>query len=62
MSDNQIDISKHFAKSQFDKFVDIKYHISKDSNCPLVDRAVCYIECKKFNQYNIGDRSYGSNW
>ncbi|XVN43094.1 MAG: flavin reductase family protein [Candidatus Rickettsia vulgarisii] len=55
LADNQIDISEHFAKPQFDKFIDIEYHIGKDSNCPLIDGAVCYIECKKFNQYNAGD-------
>lgn len=55
LADNQIDISRHFSKSQFDKFINIEYHIGSNSNCPLINRAVCHIECKKFNQYKVGD-------
>lgn len=55
LADNQTALSKHFAYPQLDKFASVLYHLGASSKCPLIDRAVCHIECNKFNQYSAGD-------
>ncbi|WP_341763599.1 flavin reductase family protein [Candidatus Tisiphia endosymbiont of Beris chalybata] len=55
LADNQAALSRHFAHHHFDKFASILYNLGVSSKCPLIDGAVCHIECNKFNQYSAGD-------
>ncbi len=55
LSENQEDISRHFAKFNTDKFINISYNFGQTTNCPLIEGAVCHIECNKFNQHEVGD-------
>ena len=57
LSDKQSEISKHFAKTQLDKFINISYSLGDYSHCPLINDAVCYIECNKFKIYDAGDHN-----
>lgn len=55
LADNQESLSRHFSQAQLNKFANIVYHLGPNSSCPLIDGAVCHIECTKFNQYHAGD-------
>ncbi|MDR0296393.1 MAG: flavin reductase family protein [Rickettsia sp.] len=55
LAENQEDISRHFSKFNTDKFSDITYDLGQITNCPLIEGAICHIECNKFNQYEAGD-------
>ncbi|AAU03623.1 flavin reductase family protein [Rickettsia typhi] len=55
LAENQIDISKHFAKSQPNKFTKIDYKLGHKTDCPLINGATCHIECNKYASYNAGD-------
>ncbi|WPY01371.1 Flavin reductase family domain protein [Candidatus Trichorickettsia mobilis] len=52
---NQVEISKHFSTSQPNKFSSINYQIGKITSCPLIIDAVCWVECKKYQEYEGGD-------
>ncbi len=52
---NQAALSQHFSQPQFNKFANISYHLGEHSAAPLIDGAVCHIECAKFTQYSAGD-------
>jgi len=55
LAENQIDISKHFARPNNDKFAEIAYELGSKTACPLISGAVCHIECRKYASYNAGD-------
>jgi len=55
LASDQADISKHFAHKGIDKFSNIKHEVSNSSGVPLVTGAVCFIECKKYKQFECGD-------
>ncbi len=55
LSEDQAKLSIHFAKSDYDKFTGVSYNLGQYSNCPLIEGAVCYIECNNYNQYEAGD-------
>ncbi|HJD63983.1 MAG TPA: flavin reductase family protein [Rickettsia endosymbiont of Sericostoma sp.] len=55
LAENQEDISRHFSKFNTDKFAGISYNLGQITNCPLIEGAVCHIECNKFSQYEVGD-------
>jgi flavin reductase (DIM6/NTAB) family NADH-FMN oxidoreductase RutF len=55
LAENQIDISKHFAKSQPNKFTKIDYELGNKTDCPLINGATCHIECNKYASYDAGD-------
>lgn len=55
LAENQEDISRHFSKFNTDKFAGISYNLGCTTNCPLIEGAVCHIECNKFSQYEVGD-------
>ena len=55
LTKNQIDISKHFAKSQPNKFTKIDYELGNKTDCPLINGATCHIECSKYASYDAGD-------
>ncbi|WP_347939337.1 flavin reductase family protein [Rickettsia oklahomensis] len=57
LAENQIDISKHFAKSQPNKFTKIDYKLGNKTDCPLINGATCHIECNKYASYNAGDHA-----
>ena len=55
LAENQMDISKHFAKPQTNKFAKIAYALGSHTDCPLIEGAICHIECLKHDSYNVGD-------
>lgn len=55
LAENQIDISKHFARSQPNKFAKIAYELGSNTACPLIEGAICHIECLKYASYDVGD-------
>jgi flavin reductase (DIM6/NTAB) family NADH-FMN oxidoreductase RutF len=57
LAENQIEISKQFAKSQINKFLNIDYKLSAYTNCPLIDGAICHIECYKAASHEAGDHT-----
>lgn len=48
-------ISDHFASHIENKFEGIDYYYGANSNCPIINGAVSYIECKKLNMFEAGD-------
>ncbi|WP_316355239.1 flavin reductase family protein [Candidatus Trichorickettsia mobilis] len=52
---NQAELSKHFSTSQPNKFSSVNHQIGKITNCPLIIDAVCWVECKKYQEYEGGD-------
>lgn len=55
LANDQADIAKHFAHKSSDKFLNIDHKIMDFSGTPLVVGAVCFIECRKYNQFECGD-------
>ena len=55
LSEDQADISDHFAKHKIDKFTDIDYDLGSFSSCPLITGANCWIECSLYANYDGGD-------
>ena len=55
LNEYQKDISKHFAAHIEDKFQAFPYQLSKYSQCPFIEGALCWLECKKVTQYEGGD-------
>ncbi|MDP4708624.1 MAG: flavin reductase family protein [Rickettsiaceae bacterium] len=55
LSNEQAATSKHFANKGKDKFSNIEHEISEFSGNPLIVGAVCFIECKKYKQFECGD-------
>jgi 3-hydroxy-9,10-secoandrosta-1,3,5(10)-triene-9,17-dione monooxygenase reductase component len=55
LSADQVDISKHFASKIIDKFDGINYKIASATGVPLINEAVCTIECIKYQQIECGD-------
>jgi flavin reductase (DIM6/NTAB) family NADH-FMN oxidoreductase RutF len=55
LTENQIDISKHFSMHHLEKFLNIPYEIGEYTSCPLIDGAICHIECRKVTSYEAGD-------
>lgn len=55
LSGDQEEISKHFATAITNKFDGIDYKIGSVSKSPLIMGAVCFIECKKYTQFECGD-------
>lgn len=55
LSNDQADISKHFATKMDGKFAGIDYHISDITNVPLIDGAICLLQCRKTNVFEAGD-------
>ncbi|HJD61154.1 MAG TPA: flavin reductase family protein [Rickettsia endosymbiont of Columbicola hoogstraali] len=55
LADNQVDILEHFAKSHTDKFTAISYELGPATSCPLINGAICHIECLKHATYGGGD-------
>ncbi|MCC8369065.1 MAG: flavin reductase family protein [Rickettsia endosymbiont of Oxypoda opaca] len=55
LAENQADISKHFSKHQLNKFLNISYTQGEYTGCPLIDEAICHVECRKVTSYNVGD-------
>jgi flavin reductase (DIM6/NTAB) family NADH-FMN oxidoreductase RutF len=56
LSASQQAISNQFASKLDDKFAGIAYRLGR-SGVPLLDGAVCTIECRLFNQLDGGDHS-----
>lgn len=52
---DQAGVSKHFAHKSDNKFENIRYKLSKEKFLPLIDGAVCYIQCSRFRQFECGD-------
>jgi len=55
LSSDQSEISKHFAQKRMDKFANIDYKIGNFSKSPLITGAKCFLECKKYDQFECGD-------
>lgn len=55
LSSDQADLSVHFASHILNKFHSIKYKIGEYSNAPLINGAISFIECKKYDQFECGD-------
>lgn len=55
LSSDQADLSVHFASHSLDKFNSIEYRIGEYSNAPLINGAISFIECKKYDQFECGD-------
>jgi flavin reductase (DIM6/NTAB) family NADH-FMN oxidoreductase RutF len=55
LSENQQHLAAHFAVSNLDKFIGVSYNLGQYSKCPLIEEAVCYIECNKCDCYKAGD-------
>ncbi len=54
LADDQIDVSKHFAKSQDDKFANIDF-IEGLGGVPVLKGTVAHLECAKEAAYPAGD-------
>ena len=57
LSNEQEEISRHFAAHQLNKFAGISYQMSEQLQCPVINGALCWLECKKVNQYEGGDHT-----
>jgi len=55
LAENQIDISKHFARPHSNKFAEIAYELGTATSCPLIEGSICHIECNKYASYDAGD-------
>lgn len=59
LSEEQSDISNHFAKQISDKFtgeyIKDKYSFDGNFKNPVIHGSNCYIECKKYKQIECGD-------
>lgn len=55
LAENQSVLAKHFSTGQSDKFHNQDYQLGSVSNCPLINGAICWIECEKVSEYNGGD-------
>lgn len=55
LSNNQREIARQFSQSVSDKFADVDYILSAESQIPLIIGATSLIECKKFKQFECGD-------
>jgi flavin reductase (DIM6/NTAB) family NADH-FMN oxidoreductase RutF len=55
LAENQANLSKHFASSNYNKFANIQYIIGESSDCPLIAGAICWLECNKLHKYEVGD-------
>lgn len=55
LASDQAEISKHFAHKSADKFANARYKLSAEKALPLIEGAVCYIQCSKFKQFECGD-------
>lgn len=55
LAEHQTDISEHFAQSRPNKFTEIAYELGAATACPLIDGAICHIECRKYASYEAGD-------
>ncbi len=55
LSSDQASLSTHFASRISDKFDSVEYRIGEYSNAPLLNGAISFIECKKYNQFECGD-------
>lgn len=55
LSNKQSNLSKHFSTSTPNKFIDIQYELGKNSSCPMIKEALCWLECKKSQEYDGGD-------
>lgn len=55
LSSDQANLSTHFASRIPDKFKSIEYKIGNYSNAPLLNGAVSFVECKKYDQFECGD-------
>lgn len=54
---DQENISNHFASKAVNKFAEINHYCGYRSNCPIIEGAVSYIECKKLNMIEAGDHT-----
>lgn len=55
LSEEQENISKNFATLGIDKFANIDYLIGSESGCPLIKKAICWLECSVKHEYDGGD-------
>ncbi len=55
LSNDQADLSTHFASQIPNKFESVEYKIGEYSNAPLLNGAVSFVECKKYDQFECGD-------
>jgi len=55
LAENQEDISRHFAKHMDDKFSNAQYHLGAATGCPLMEKAICWLECGKVQEFTAGD-------
>lgn len=56
LSSSQQHLSNHFASRSGDKFKDIPYRVGS-SGVPLLDGALCTLECSVHNQLDGGDHT-----
>jgi len=54
LSNDQTDISNHFARSLKDKFQGISYQLN-EHDTPLLDGSISALECEKYNHMDCGD-------
>nr|WP_253308092.1 flavin reductase family protein [Rickettsia endosymbiont of Ceutorhynchus assimilis] len=55
LAEDQSDLSKHFSKHNLDKFLNISYELGQYTACPLINGAICHIECRKVASYKAGN-------
>lgn len=55
LAENQESLSRHFAKGSDHKFLSVDYQIGQLSKCPLINGAICWIECEITYQHEGGD-------
>ncbi len=56
LASNQADLSGQFASKSDDKFAGVSYHLG-ENGVPLIDGAVCTLECRVHDQFVSGDHS-----
>jgi flavin reductase (DIM6/NTAB) family NADH-FMN oxidoreductase RutF len=56
LASNQADLSGKFASKSDDKFAGVSYHRG-ENGMPLIDGAVCTLECRVHEQFVSGDHS-----
>lgn len=55
LSTDQEHLARHFAQKGSDKFANIDHKITAISKNPQIAGVLCFIECKKYKQFECGD-------
>ncbi len=54
LAEDQVELSRHFARHIDDKFLKVDYQIGANG-CPLIENAICLLECEKVQEFSAGD-------